>query len=65
MLFKGLMHSADRSNELPDLHTTQTRESEVYASVVTEWPPACLHNLPPKGHQRATDENLEWNMFST
>ena len=59
------LHSADRSNEFPYLHTTQTGESEVYASVVTEWPPACLHKLPLRGHQRATEENLEWKMFST
>ena len=33
-------HSADSSRELPHLHTTQTHESEMHASVVTEWPPA-------------------------
>ena len=58
-------HSADKSHELPDLHTTQTQKSEVYASMVTEWPPACLHKLPPRRHQKATEENLEWKMFST
>ena len=59
------MDNAESSNELPDLHTTQTRVREVYASVVTEWLPACLHTLPPRGHQRATEENLELKMFST
>ena len=29
----------------------QTTASEVHASVVTEWPPACLHELLPKIHQ--------------
>ena len=33
-------HSADSSNELPDLQTPQTRASEMHASVATEWPPA-------------------------
>ena len=45
-------HSTDRSNELPDLHTTQTWASEVLASVGTEWLLACLHKLLPKGHLR-------------
>ena len=59
-------HSADSSNERPDLHTTHTPTSEVNLSVVTEWPltsevhaasvvtgwpPACLHKLLSRGHQ--------------
>ena len=43
-----LLHRAESSSEL----ATQTRASEVRASVVTEWPPACLHKLLPRGHQR-------------
>ena len=31
---------------------TQTHASEVHTSVVTEWPPACLHKLLPRGHER-------------
>ena len=50
--FIFLNHSADSSNELADLHTTQTVASEVQASVVTGWPPACLQKLLPRGHQR-------------
>ena len=56
---------ANGSNELQDLHTTQTPvsevhasvvhewlpASEVHASVVTEWPPACLHKLLPRWNQ--------------
>ena len=59
-------HSAESSNELPDLHTIQAPASEVHASlvtewppasevhasVVTEWPPACLHKLLSRGYQR-------------
>ena len=41
-------HSADRSSELPDLHTTQTQTREVHASVVTEWLPAYLLKLLPE-----------------
>ena len=33
------------------------RYSEVHASVVTEWPPACLHKLLRRGHQTATLKN--------
>ena len=40
-------HSTFSSNELPDIHTTQTAESEANASVVTKW----LHELLTKGHQ--------------
>ena len=59
-----VLHSADSSNELPDLHTTQTRASEVHASVVTEWPLVCLHKLILRGHKRATEETLKWKTFS-
>ena len=55
-----MKHGADSCSELPDPHTTQTRASEVHASVVAEWPPVCLHKLLPRGHQGATEENLEW-----
>ena len=40
------------SNELSDLHTTQTWASGVHASVVTELPPTYLHKQTPRGHQR-------------
>ena len=56
------IHSADSSNELPDLHTMHTRVREVHASLATEWPsarevqasaatewpPACLLKLLPE-----------------
>ena len=45
-------HGTDSSNELPDLHATQTPASEVHAEVVTERPPVCLHKLLPREHQR-------------
>ena len=48
---------SDYSNKLPDPHTTQTAESEVHTSVVTEWPPACLHKLLPRGHQSSNWRN--------
>ena len=38
-------HRADNSNELPDLHTTQTPAREVHASMAIEWQPTCLHNM--------------------
>ena len=62
------LHSAVSSTEFPDLHTTQTLASEVgevHASVVTEWPPACLHKLLPRGHQTANKEILKWKKFPT
>ena len=52
MRYWYFQHSPESSNELPDLHTTQTLAGEVHASVVTEWPPAGLHNLLPREHQR-------------
>ena len=58
-------HSADSFSAPPDLHTTQTCVREVHASVVTEWPSACLLKLLPRGHQRETAENLEWKKFPT
>ena len=39
------------SNHSADPHSTQTAESEVHASLATEWPPTCLHKLLPRGHQ--------------
>ena len=54
-----IQHGADSSNELPDLHTTQTPSSEVQASVFTEWPPACLYKLLPRGHQRVNRRKLQ------
>ena len=45
-------NSADSSNELPYLYTTQTRTRKMHASVVTEWLPAYLLKLPLRGHQR-------------
>ena len=59
-------NNAESSNELRDLLTTQTHASEVhtsvvierpptsdvYASVVTVWPPAVLHKLLARGYQR-------------
>ena len=42
MNFSLYIHSADSSNDLPELRTTQTPASELYALVVTEWPPACF-----------------------
>ena len=38
----------------------QVRWCEVHASVVTEWPPTCLHKLLPRGHKTATKKNLKW-----
>ena len=43
----------------------QTTASEVHASVVAEWPPACLHELLPKDTKMATEENLKWKTFPT
>ena len=40
----------------------QVKWCEVHASVVTEWPPACL--LLPREHQTATKENLKWKNSS-
>ena len=37
----------------------------VHPSVVTKWPPACLHKLLPIGHQTATKENLKCKKFPT
>ena len=53
----GYRHSANSSVEFPDHQTTPTTASEVYASVVNEWPPACLHKLLSKGHQRSSWKN--------
>ena len=47
-----LAHRVYSSNGLLGLHTTHTLASEVHASVVTEWPTACLHKSLPRGHQR-------------
>ena len=44
-------HSADSSIKLSGRHTTQTRQvrwSELHASVVIEWSPACLHKRHKK-----------------
>ena len=46
--YPGELHSIDSSNEVPDLHTTQTRISEAHFSVTTEY----LNKLLPRGHQR-------------
>ena len=47
-------YNADRSNGLPELHTTQTQASELrrgVAPTVTEGPLASLYKLIPRGHQ--------------
>ena len=56
-LLRNTFHSADSSIVFPDLHTIQTRASEVHPSVVNDWPPACLHKIPPRGHQRGNWRN--------
>ena len=60
-----LVHRADNSNELPDLHTTHTFACEVHASAVTEWPPAYLHKLPPRGHQWDNWRKLKLKSIAT
>ena len=52
-------HSAVSFNELPDIRAMQTAASEVHASVVTGWQPACLHKLLPGGHQSGNWRNLQ------
>ena len=39
--------------------TRQVRLGEVHASVVTEWPPTCLHKLIPRGLQTANKKTLK------
>ena len=53
-------HSADSSNELPDLHTTQT---DAHASVVTEWPQACLHKYPWRTAKRQLNKTSNERPF--
>ena len=43
----------------------QVRCREVHASVVTEWPSACLHMLLPREQQTATKGNINWKKFLT
>ena len=59
----NLIRSADSSNELPDPLTTQTQASEVQASVVTEWLPACLHKLLPRWHQTSNKRSFQLNQY--
>ena len=48
----AIHHRADSSSELPVPHTREPLASEVHSAVFTDWPPACLHKLFPRGHQR-------------
>ena len=64
-LLVEVVHSANSSNELPNIPTTQTRANEVHASVVTEWPPAFLQKLPPRKHQRGNWRKPRKKRFPT